>query len=228
MIKIGVFSDIHGNCESLKAVLNAFDAKKVDVKVCLGDLVGYFHQSIEVIDLMMRSHIPTLMGNHEAYLLGKLKCSPEKWDFISLEYVKAGISDAQRTWIERLALSREDTIADKRIAYFHGSPWGPLEEYIYPDHKEFDRFGSLNWDYVFLGHTHYPFIKKVANCTIVNPGSCGEPRHGDHRACAAILDVEKGSVEQLSIEYDVKGFIHGARKFGIPEKVIHVLERSVK
>lgn len=228
MIKIGVFSDIHGNCDSLKAVLSALDANKVDCKVCLGDLVGYFHQSIEVIDLMMRSNIPTLMGNHEAYLIGKLKCSPEKWDFISMEYVRQGLTDAQRSWIEHLPLKKEETIAGKRIVHVHGSPWDPLEEYIYPDHKNFERFASLDCDYIFLGHTHYPFIKKVGRCTIVNPGSCGEPRQGDHRACAVVFDDKKGSVEQLHIDYDLKSFIAGARKFGIPEKVIHVLERSVK
>lgn len=204
-----------------------FDQQKVDATVCLGDLVGYFHQSLEVIDLMMRSGIPTIMGNHEAYLLGQLPCTAEKWAFISMDYVRKRITDAQRSWIERLPLSRDEMIDGRRIGFFHGSPWNPLEEYVYPDHAQFERFADSGYDFVFLGHTHYPLLKKAGRCTVVNPGSCGEPRQGDHRACAAIFDTVRAHVEFLNIEYDVKAFLSEARTFGIPEKVIHVLERSV-
>ncbi len=226
IIKLGVLGDIHGNYEALKAVLKVFDDRHVDRKVCLGDLVGYFHQSIEVLDVMMASGIPTIMGNHDAYVLGRLPCPPDKWDFISLEYVKQRMSAAHRQWLSTLPLSLQETADNQRIEYFHGSPWDPLGEYIYPDHASFDRFASLDCDFVFLGHSHHPLLKKVGRCTVVNPGSCGQPRHGDHRACAAILDTADGRVEFLNVDYDVKKFINEARHAGIPEKVINVLERS--
>lgn len=209
-------------------MLDIFETRKVEKKICLGDLVGYFHQSIEVLEEMMRSKIPTLLGNHEAYLLGKSSCPSDKWQFISLEYVKNKMSESQRLWLSSLPSSLEEMLDGKRVAYFHGSPWNPLEEYVYPDYPSFDRFSSVAWDYVFLGHTHYPLMKRAGKCMIINPGSCGQPRQGDYRACAAIVDISNNSVEFLNLKYDIKKFLSEARKFGIQERVIHVLERTVK
>ena len=174
---------------------------------------------------MMKLNPTTLMGNHEAYLLGTLPLSKEKWEFINLEYVKNGLTAAQRNWLTGLPRSIEETIENKKILGFHGSPWNPLEEYIYPDYKFFEKFGELPADYIFLGHTHYPLLKKVGKTTILNPGSCGQPRQGGYQASAAILDTETGDVEFLKIDYNVKSFIEEAKQSGVSDKVIEVLKR---
>ena len=49
-MRIGIISDIHGNYSALTAVLDVFDQRNLDTIVCLGDMIGYFHQSLEVLD----------------------------------------------------------------------------------------------------------------------------------------------------------------------------------
>ena len=36
--------------------------------------------------------------------------------------------------------------------------------------------------FIFIGHSHLPFVRKVEGVTLVNPGSVGQPRDEDTRA----------------------------------------------
>lgn len=197
------------------------------MKWCLGDLVGYFHQSLEVLDLMIKSGIPTILGNHDAYLINKLPYSREKDELINLGYVQKKMTAAQRQWLNQRPLFLESSLDNKTLAAFHASPWTTLEEYVYPNYKHFKRFSKLSWDYIFLGHTHYPLLKTIGKVTIINPGSCGQPRQGDYRACAVILDVHRGKVEFLHIEYDIEKVLSQAKKKGVHPKVIHKLKSAI-
>ena len=223
--KIGIISDIHGNLRSLKAILRAFRSRNVEKIFCLGDMIGYFHQSTDVLDLIMKSNIQCILGNHEATLLGQLKCSPERWKAYFLGSVKESITSKQLEWLSALPKSLDLNINNKKITFFHGSPWDPLEEYIYPDSNKFDDFATLQWDYIFLGHTHYPMVKRVGSVNIINPGSCGLPRDGDIRASAAIFDSEKGPIFFIRESYDILSTMEEARSVGVSSEAIKKLER---
>jgi len=219
---------VHGNLNALKAVLEAFEERKVNMQICLGDLVGYFHQSIEVLEEVMPKDIRVIMGNHEAYAVGQLSCPPQKGELINMDYVRACMSPLHRQWIKSLPLSLEITVDQKCIVCFHGSPWSPLEEYIYPDYPDFHKFSDFDCRYILLGHTHYPLLKNIGQMTIINPGSCGQPRDGDYRARAAILDVINNQVEFLALEYDIRSFLRDAQKQGVHKQVIQCFESSIK
>ncbi|EGO86803.1 serine/threonine protein phosphatase, partial [Clostridium botulinum C str. Stockholm] len=64
-MRIAIFSDIHGNIEALKAVLENIKSKNVHRVVCLGDLVGYGPFPNEVIDLIKSKDILTIAGNYD-------------------------------------------------------------------------------------------------------------------------------------------------------------------
>jgi predicted phosphodiesterase len=91
-----------------------------------------------------------------------------------------------------------------RIAVYHGSPWDSEGEYVYPDFPEWQKFGHVAADLVILGHTHIPFVRKVENTLVVNPGSCGQPRDGDPRAAYAVFDTATREVQLKRIEYDLE------------------------
>ena len=196
--------------------------------ICLGDMVGYFHQSLEVLDEIMRKDIKVLRGNHEAYLIHQLPYTKDKGDLIQIDQVSQRISTHQYDWIKSLPLSLEFQVEKIMINSFHGSPWSPLEGYIYPDYIDFDKFLSFKCQYMLLGHTHYPLLRKVGQLMVINPGSCGQPRDGDYRASAVILDTDLHHVEFLRLDYDVKSFLADARGKGVHEKVIQHLECSIK
>ena len=51
---------------------------------------------------------------------------------------------------------------------------------------------------------------------IINPGSVGQPRDGDVRASAAVLDLGKASLSWLRMEYDIAEAQHRAEAVGLP------------
>ncbi|MFO0212044.1 MAG: metallophosphoesterase family protein, partial [Pseudanabaena sp.] len=64
-MKIGVLSDIHGNHLALEAVLK--EARKLGVEklLILGDLVGYYYHSVEVLRQLEEWSTEMIGGNHE-------------------------------------------------------------------------------------------------------------------------------------------------------------------
>jgi predicted phosphodiesterase len=211
-MRLGLISDIHGNLRALRAVLNEFEGMELDSVHCLGDMIGYLHQSSQVIDEIMNSKIQVIMGNHEATLLSMVSCTPERWKEYNMETVKEHLSETQKAWLSGLAVSRMMEIDDRRCAFFHGSPWNPLEEYIYPDSNRFDEFPAIGYRVVFLGHTHRQMLKHVGGVTILNPGSCGLPRDGSSGASAAVYDSLNGEATFIHAEYDVAATIEEAKR----------------
>ncbi|HWW43426.1 metallophosphoesterase family protein, partial [Pedobacter sp.] len=60
MIKIAVFSDVHGNLPALEAVLEDMERRGADQIYCLGDLVDFAPWNNEVIDRIRKQKIPCL------------------------------------------------------------------------------------------------------------------------------------------------------------------------
>jgi predicted phosphodiesterase len=46
LMRLGIFSDVHGNVEALDIVLTALKEEAVNLTICLGDLVGYGSQPV--------------------------------------------------------------------------------------------------------------------------------------------------------------------------------------
>ena len=226
ILKIGILSDIHGNLRAFEATVCSLRSHNVDKIFCLGDMIGYFHQSLDVVDRLIESDIECILGNHEAYLLGYLPCIIDKWQVYFLDEVKNRMPTNQLEWLSALPKSIEVDIDGKKLGFFHGSPWNPLEEYIYPDSKKLNDFAGLEYDYIFLGHTHYPMLKQAGNVKMINPGSCGLPRTGDVRASAVVVDFEEKTVLFIKESYDIHSTIHEAKSAGVHIEVIKKLEEG--
>jgi putative phosphoesterase len=227
-MRLGLISDIHGNLRALRAVLKELEGMELDGIYCLGDMVGYLHQSSQVVDEVMNSKIQTIMGNHEATVLGILNCSAKRWKEYNMDAVRESLSERQRTWLKGLAPSSILDIDGHKCALFHGSPWSPLEEYIYPDSTKFDEFSALGFRVVFLGHTHRKMLKQVGGVTILNPGSCGLPRDGSPGASAAVYDSSSGKATFINAEYDVNATIEEAKRSKASNLAIERLAQGVK
>lgn len=223
-VKLGIISDIHGNLRAMNSILNVFNEYKIEKIFCLGDNIGYYHQSLEILDLIKKNKIFSIMGNHEAYLVGYLSCPAKKWNKIFLEKIKKNISREDLKLISNCPICYETIIHDKKLAFFHGSPWGPLEEYIYPNSDKINKFKDLEWDYIFLGHTHIPMYKKINNINIINPGSCGQSRDHDPRASAVIIDIFKNEMLFIKENYEIQLTIKEAIECGVSDEAIKVLK----
>jgi predicted phosphodiesterase len=64
-MRLGIISDIHGNLEALRQVLADIDQSELNGVACLGDNIGYGPEPDEVVKLIRKRNIPSIMGNHE-------------------------------------------------------------------------------------------------------------------------------------------------------------------
>ena len=214
-MNIGLISDIHGNHIALEKVLSALK-HKVELIFFLGDLVGYYPFVNECADLLDSHRIIGVLGNHDNVLLNCIEqgSAPgiEYNDAYgtALERARKSLSIKSLALLKSLPVQRRTSLESTRIAMFHGAPWAPLEERIYPDFANWSLFDSSLDDIILLGHTHYPMVKHWKGRLIVNPGSVGQPRNAAGVACYGELDLKSGKVTLHQVEYDADLIIRDA------------------
>lgn len=64
-----VIGDVHGHYDTLMNLLDAIAPNSDDMVYFLGDLIDRGPQSAQVVDFVMKSSYPCLLGNHEQMLL---------------------------------------------------------------------------------------------------------------------------------------------------------------
>lgn len=224
-MRIGLLADVHGNIHALNACLDRFRAAAVEKVLCAGDVIGYYPFVNEVIESLRRHDVIAIRGNHEAYLLGLIQTSEERFHRCSLDWVEEHLTPENRSFVSQLPARRAVELQGKRLLMFHGSPWS-VEEYVYPDYPHFDRFAHLDADLVVLGHTHIPMVRRSGTVTIVNPGSCGQPRDYNPQAAYGLLDTETMGVELGRVEYDVDAVCRGVADEGLWSELAVMLKRT--
>lgn len=231
-MKLAIISDIHGNSEALRTVLDDISKRDVEGIICLGDIVGYGPDPATCVSLVSKQCHWSLMGNHDFSVL--------------YEPTNFNPGAEQAAWWTRRQFEQEDDpeVRRERFSFFsrlrvrvrfgpdekiiavHGSPRRPVNEYIFPDDAI---SGSLKIQQIFervdtcavVGHTHVPgvftdepdfyspdelkgrFTFQPEEKVIINVGSVGQPRDNDPRACYAILDDEGVTFHRLPYNIDV-------------------------
>ncbi len=241
-MRFAVISDIHGNAHALEAVLKDIERQVPDHVYCLGDLVGYGAFPSECIALI-RSHCSmVLKGNHDAAAgtAGSLDGYFEDAR-VSLEWTREHLSEAERDYLQGLPLLETGAVT----TYVHASLHEP-EEWGYLDSKEAleGHFSAQETDLCFAGHTHLPAIIGGAALAsaelgwnvplplprdqriLVNPGSVGQPRDEDSRACYAIFDEAQRIVTYRRVRYEVRRAQNGIRAIKMPGFLADRLEHG--
>jgi predicted phosphodiesterase len=126
-------------------------------------------------------------------------------------------------------VTRNVTLGDMRFLLVHGTPRDPLDEYA-PGDADFwaRRLENVDADVVCVGHTHHPYVLEVGDKLVINPGSVGQPRDGDWRACYAVIEDFK--VELKRVDYPVEDTLRQIRESSLPEEakeqLAHVLRHG--
>ena len=203
LMKLGLISDIHGNAVALELVLSVLDAEGATKIWSLGDDVGYFADSTQVLATLRARGIPSLLGNHEAMVIGALaEPSPDKAEVYDLARTRTSLAPELPELAARVPF-RQERWGAGRALLCHGSPWNPVNGYIYPD-GPLARFAALPYDLVFMGHTHRPMNVNIERpfgtpVRVVNVGSTGLPRDDGRFASCALVDTHSGEVEILRV-----------------------------
>jgi diadenosine tetraphosphatase ApaH/serine/threonine PP2A family protein phosphatase len=85
-------------------------------------------------------------------------------------------------------------------------------------------YETFQEDILITGHTHRPYIKKIKNSLLVNPGSVGGQRDGDPRASFAVFDTRTGQIELGRVEYDTSETINLLKKLNYPNYALFCLK----
>lgn len=183
-MRIGLLSDAHCNGAALALALDRL-AGRVDRILFAGDAVYEYRFSNEVVELLRRYEVASVLGNHEVGILG-----PQGRRALSATTVRPH----NVGFLRALPSQLEVNLNGSRVLMVHGSPWNPYHEYVYAGTPALARFATVDADYVVLGHTHVPMAERVGRVLVVNPGSIGESRSGAREVSYAILDTRSGEV----------------------------------
>jgi predicted phosphodiesterase len=237
----GVFSDIHGNYEALKAVLIFFRKNKAENFICCGDLVGYGPQPVDCVrEVMEMRHMSIVLGNHDAALVGKLEMRWFNQNAIAaLDYARKSLSGSELAYLA--ALPEKVKTADFTLV--HGSPRKPLTEYMLSEAQFIDNLNYWDTSPCFVGHSHLPvyfrqspgsppetdFMVPASKLMlagvryVLNPGSTGQPRDGNPRASCGLYESKKKTFEICRLEYDYARTQDLMRTGGLPHMLVERL-----
>lgn len=213
--KVAFLSDIHGNYEALKAVID--DIKKKNIKMssvyCLGDIVGYGPRPNETLDLIKQHGFISVLGNYDeavGFYLPNCGCNinSEKSKIEtqnSLTWTAAHTSEQNKEYLRTLEEQLTIEKCGKRILLTHASPYA-INEYVFENDLEIQQeiASEIEEDIIVFGHTHLPYNKWVDGKLLINAGSVGRPKDGDNRACYCIMDVSDTQVEFVRVNYDIE------------------------
>jgi len=189
---LGILSDAHGNVAGFDlavAVLRGLGATEF---IFLGDAVGYIPGGAVVGRLTRgQSDFKCVLGNHEEMLISG-DITPQKDRVYQLSQTRREISPNDLEELAKWPRSMDLAFEAGRCLFVHGSPNDPTNGYVYPD-TELSAF-NVSADYVFMGHSHRPFIRRHEGVVYVNVGSCGLPRDDGRYGAAALFDDKSGSV----------------------------------
>ncbi len=186
-MKIGVLSDAHGNALYVKKCIERIKEIGVNSLIFLGDAIGYGDQGRAAIDMLMDIKARFLLGNHEAMLLGLLPLDNQKNTVYRLK--KDMITSAQENFLKTLVPFETAEIMGKKILFVHGTPFEPLTGYLY-ENSDKAPYANLEFNYIFMGHTHRPYIQKAGKTYLINVGSCGLPRDIGNLPSFAVFDTQ--------------------------------------
>jgi predicted phosphodiesterase len=230
-----VISDIHGNIDALRAVDRQWEEglAQFDQIVCLGDLVDYGPDASEVIH-WVRSHATDVVrGNHDHAMATGESCESApaylEASMTTRACLRATLTHDEIAYLGALPLTR--TVGDGlRVWHMvHAAPATPLHEYVPPESPDARWEGALAGfvgQRVLLGHTHLAFARPVAGGVVINPGSVGMPKDGNHNGSYAV--IRDGAVQFLRIVYDPEPMIRRLRALDLPEHVFEQLARTFR
>jgi putative phosphoesterase len=231
-MRFAFISDIHGNFPALEIVMADIKSEQVDQIVCLGDVASLGPQPHEVIAVLRENKIPTIMGNHETYLLNpKLTEKHHPWLRTAENWCLEQLTSEDMAFIRSLPPSLTFTIdPDTTVFCFHGSPRSN-EEWIHstatPAHLD-DILEGHTANVMVGGHTHVPMARRHRDDMLLNPGSVGLPfefplSEPGKRALPwteyAILDIGAGriGITLRRLPVDIEALARITRERGLPE-----------
>jgi putative phosphoesterase len=212
-MRLAIISDLHANFVALKALAEVLE--QADCVLCLGDFVGYYCQVNEVIDYVRNLKAICVLGNHDQFLLNGCPSEVNPAVRFGIQFAERVITAENRRWLAALPMVWGGMLDQRSFLLCHGSPWSPLQDYLYADNPAIDQLQTFAYDVIAFGQTHRILQRLTTRPMLLNPGSVGQSRDHIADACAAVVNTKDMTVAMLRNAYDpdpvIKlAFHHGA------------------
>lgn len=242
-----ILSDIHGNIDALRAVLDDAAGEYGEIH-CLGDLIGYGAAPAEVIAWARGNTASCVRGNHDR------ACSTsDGLEFFnpmaraSAMWTHHALDEVDRAWLAALP---KGPLQFDDFELAHGSP-ADEDEYLVSAFDAAAVEKNIMRPLCFVGHTHLQrgwvwqrgglrplrVPPEQARQTIhdvlpdslylVNPGSVGQPRDRNPRAAYVLWDDEMRVLTFRRVEYDVSAAQRRIVEAGLDPWLAERLQRGI-
>ena len=230
-MRYAIISDIHGNFDALKAVLDALDGIGYDLLVCLGDVVGYGAEPNECCEALKARHSRVLAGNHDHAAIGLLNLDFfNEFARVATLWTREHLSPENVEWLRKANFVE----IFPEFAATHSTLHSPeLFNYILTVLDARMSFDVLDRPVCFMGHSHMPvtffsttpitysldsnFAVRPDSQVLVNVGSVGQPRDEIPLASFAYYDTEAEEITIARVEYDLESAARKILDAGLPE-----------
>ncbi|MFP4672167.1 MAG: metallophosphoesterase family protein [Desulfohalobiaceae bacterium] len=233
-MRLAIISDIHGNLEAFRQVLQ--DIRELDVQGCyfLGDAISYGPEPERCVRLLQEEQIPCILGNHELALIQtEAKAYFNSSTREHFAQTEALLSERSRAFISTWPKSRQEY----GMLLVHGCPPNLVTRYLF-ELQEPDLLQAMQGmgdnSIAFVGHTHELMLIQCSahgllqetispgtynlsgTKALINVGSVGQPRDGDNRAKYVIWEPEARQLQIRGVAYDIQKTAQGILDLGFP------------
>lgn len=219
-MRIAIISDIHSNLEALEAVLKHIKSQRIKTIWVAGDIVGYGASPNEVITLLQKEKAVMIAGDHDAEVLTLNDLSWfNEYAQQALIYTNRVLTNENKAFLKTLKETYEETIDDRKIFMVHGSPNNHLKEYVYAKTPDVNLLAMLNKakaDILLIGHTHQPFVRRIAGRLAINVGAVGQPRDYSPDSEYCILDPKYMQATIQRVKYNIDAASKKIISAGLP------------
>jgi protein phosphatase len=225
-VKILIISDVHGNAEALNALTESYDELWV-----LGDLVNYGPEPAPVIRSLRQRATLIVRGNHD-HAVGydvDPRCSPpfRAMAEATRQHALKTLSEEDKHFLRDLPLTASVERDQRRFFLCHATPSDPLFAYCPPDSRAWvDEIAAVDADVILVGHTHLPFVRRIGNRTVVNPGSLGQPKDGGPDASYAVW--QDGEFTLRKMKYPVDRTVAKIADLPLPSEITAALRHLLE
>lgn len=237
-MKILILSDIHGNYQALTSIKE----EEADLVFCLGDIVNYGPNPEECLEWVKEHATSLVCGNHDNAVGRGVDCGCSlKYKELSdagKAFTVVALNSRDKKFLGSLPIVEHGNVFGVNFLLSHGSPSGDMYKYLSPETSDSELLSELNKgkkhvregyfspDFVFIGHTHLPMIRKLKGVTIVNPGSVGQPRDGIPLCSYAVWN--DGDIEIKRVEYDIDSTIKAYEATDLSKQHIRKLSQILQ
>jgi len=232
-MKFAIIADIHSNLEALQVVLEDIKEQRCTHYACLGDVVGYNANPKECLDIIRKTKMPVVKGNHDEYcstdqpLDGFNPAAAE-----AVNWTRKQLTSEDRQWLRDLKYTRMVT----SFTIVHATLDGPQRwGYVFDKLAAAASFTYQNTSVCFFGHTHVPvaFIRdnmvrggtyskfkvEPGKKYFVNVSAVGQPRDNNPKCGYVVYDMDEGTIELRRLEYDIATAQQKILQAGLPPRL---------